>query len=348
MIGMMHSIVDIAKLNSRSAQMPKPLMKSSFQTVRSLLLAGATLFVSAFGGPLQAAETLRVGKAIAPGVAFTNINDAIKAAATGDTIQIHAGTYDEAVVVSKSLTIAGDGPQFVLIRPQVGYGIEIKDKLSVTIRGLSVSSKTFSGILVGNQGIEGGTFDTSISHCVIFGSMHYGIVHSSESAAQAGMGARLFIDHCTIVRNGYQGIYFYNANASGQLTVRNCIFASNAIVATDRNIYAFINSYHSQNNLIFGKQSSDFPTLGNVNPRFVDEERSNFMLESDSLAVDKATIGELDPDGTRADLGAYGGPGSAPFWPYPAGGPVIKDISVSQGAVVQGGKLTIRATATTR
>ncbi|MFV9644501.1 MAG: hypothetical protein ACNYWU_01640, partial [Desulfobacterales bacterium] len=51
-----------------------------------------------------------------------------------------------------------------------------------------------------------------------------------------------------------------------------------------------------------------------------------------------------DPDGTRNDMGVYGGPGAASFWPEPAGGPVVTELSVTPPSVPVGGTLTLKAT----
>jgi hypothetical protein len=56
----------------------------------------------------------------ASGAAFSTIQSAVNAAASGDTIQICPGTYDEQLVVTKSsLTIRGAGAELTVVRPTV-------------------------------------------------------------------------------------------------------------------------------------------------------------------------------------------------------------------------------------
>ena len=56
----------------------------------------------------------------ASGAAFSTIQLAVNAAASGDTIQICPGTYDEQLVVTKSsLTIRGAGAGLTVVRPTV-------------------------------------------------------------------------------------------------------------------------------------------------------------------------------------------------------------------------------------
>ena len=56
-------------------------------------------------------NTLTVGS---NGFDFTTIQSAVNAAMSGDTIQIAAGTYDEQVVIDKSLTIQGQGDATII------------------------------------------------------------------------------------------------------------------------------------------------------------------------------------------------------------------------------------------
>jgi hypothetical protein len=55
----------------------------------------------------------------------------------------------------------------------------------------------------------------------------------------------------------------------------------------------------------------------------------------------------LNPDGSRNDIGAYGGPGATSFWPY-GFGPIVTNITSSPMRVEQNGTITINATAQTR
>jgi hypothetical protein len=51
----------------------------------------------------------------------------------------------------------------------------------------------------------------------------------------------------------------------------------------------------------------------------------------------------LNADGTRNDIGAYGGPGAATFYTNPNDGPIIRSVSIDPGVVPRGSPFTIRA-----
>ena len=52
-----------------------------------------------------------------------------------------------------------------------------------------------------------------------------------------------------------------------------------------------------------------------ADPLLADPESLDFTLLPGSPAIDAGPADELDPDGSRADIGAYGGPAGA--WPWP-------------------------------
>lgn len=56
----------------------------------------------------------------------------------------------------------------------------------------------------------------------------------------------------------------------------------------------------------------------------------------------------LDPDGTRNDMGAYGGPGAQRFYTSPNDGPFIRNVTVRQVLVPEGATFTIDATGAVR
>jgi len=77
---------------------------------RLLLVAAALVAVLACAGAAAGAEW-----DVYPG-AGTPIQDAVDGAGDGDTIYVHAGTYDENVDVWKRVTLIGDGADVVTVR----------------------------------------------------------------------------------------------------------------------------------------------------------------------------------------------------------------------------------------
>ncbi|MCI0533708.1 MAG: hypothetical protein L0Z50_00620 [Verrucomicrobiales bacterium] len=129
----------------------------------------------------------------------------------------------------------------------------------------------------------------------------------------------------------------------------DCIFASNGRhtqANTGGSISAYICSVFEPSDLGIIPL---FPLVV-ADPQFVDAARGNYALKDSSRVRDKGRSGSgaLDPDGTQADLGAYGGPEAASLWPYPSNGPVVRNLTVGQSVVQRGEKIKINASATTR
>ncbi|MBS1370777.1 MAG: hypothetical protein HPZ91_12565 [Lentisphaeria bacterium] len=111
--------------------------------------------------------TLEVGS----GKEYSTINEAIQAAAEGDTIQVSAGSYDEAVTVNKGVTLVAEGRDVIITN---GFGIEADN---VTIRGFTFrpTVKNYGSVCTGihmangagkgisNLTVSGNTFDCSSS-----------------------------------------------------------------------------------------------------------------------------------------------------------------------------------------
>ena len=89
-------------------------------------------------------------------------------------------------------------------------------------------------------------------------------------------------------------------------------------------------------------------------PGFVGESgvacNADVRLTPTSPCVDAGDpgMGWLDPDGTRCDMGAYGGPGAQRFYTNPNDGPFVRDVSILQGMVTQGDEIVIQATGAVR
>jgi hypothetical protein len=95
--------------------------------------------------PFVKAAELHVG----PGQTYSTIQAAITAASDGDTIIVHAGTYDEQVVVDKSLTIQGEGDA-TIVKPSSAN--KLTTILSGQWRG---ATKQIAGIIVANVATGG-------------------------------------------------------------------------------------------------------------------------------------------------------------------------------------------------
>jgi nitrous oxidase accessory protein NosD len=87
---------------------------------------------------------------------FATIGEAVKTAAPGDTIQVAAGTYKEAVVIGKPLSLVGAGPERVILDatglPNGIYidGIDNPALSNIVVSNFTVQNANFEGILITN------------------------------------------------------------------------------------------------------------------------------------------------------------------------------------------------------
>jgi parallel beta-helix repeat protein len=130
--------------------------------------------------------------------AFAAINDGVAAVASGGTVHVYPGTYDEpTTVITRSLTlisVSGDwrdtiidnftDPEILITDPAGPFsGV-------VTIYGFAISGGT-EGIYI--DGLDGGT--VTISNCLVYDN-------GSGIVGAGTLDGDIFIDNCIIARNG--------------------------------------------------------------------------------------------------------------------------------------------------
>jgi len=107
----------------------------------------------------------------------------------------------------------------------------------------------------------------------------------------------------TLYRN-LAGIYLYEKYAGsggGHVIMENCILSQSVNKAIDADEYS---SYTITYSLC---DTESFPGSGNLNdsPEFISVTDSNFRLKPQSPCIDAGNPDQTDPDGSRADMGAF-------------------------------------------
>lgn len=295
---------------------------------------------------LSQAATLKVEKL--GGTPYSTIQAAINDAGIGDTIEVGPGSYDETVTINISVNLIGIAPQHVLIKGSAtGQGIVVSANVTTTIKNFTITSRTSHGIEI----LPSST--VSVSHCIIASTGACGIYAQTNEGRFSGQHPKIILDHITVSRTFWTGILVHAFNGEGHaLTLLNSIVHENARDQTAPFNISLYTGHTIRNVLLVGKGTERTSIINTISgdPRFTDSTNFVFTLRPGSPAINAGitTPGVMDPDGTPVDLGAYGGPEAASFWPYQKDGPLIKNVVVTQPSIPQGGKLTIKASATTR
>jgi len=275
---------------------------------------------------------------------FQTIQKAIDNARSNDTIKVVASntSYRESIDIDKNLTLIGAGPQYTEVESDGNVFSFSIDHLNVTIIGFKICSNTQSGIYIDKENTI-----LKISNCILV-NCYNGIYLYRKTAC------RIIIQNNTILncsRNGilydssYSGSYGY-LKVEGNIIAFNASYGISADAATE--IVKYNNVFGNKENAFSGiSVDADDGNIINQDPGFLD---MNYVLSGNdpkSPCIDKGIIGDefADPDQTRNDIGAFGGPNCAPFWPYeiPGGGPIITNLDVTPTSVPKGHKIIIRA-----
>ena len=179
--------------------------------------------------------------------------------------------------------------------------------------GVFISDHSF-GVVVRNcrftrnrtLGIGGGVYvdgNTTISNCIF----NYNNARVGGGGFALVAGNSMDLVNCTFYRNSASQNDHYSIISFGDLNILNCIVSRGTLVDRVNNKFYSINSTYS---LI--QEVTVVGGTGNIvsNPLFVDPENSNFRLEAESPAINSGHPGNeyKDSNGSRNDMGAFGGP----------------------------------------
>jgi len=297
-------------------------------------------------------------------------------------ILVYPGYYRENLDVTQGgLTIESvEGPLLTCID---GSGssqsndavVTVVGTLKLTLIGLNLSGSGY-GVLVPNSA------DVSLYNCVIEGNAVSGIyaVYSTDSVA----ATRLLAQNCVVKDNRGPGILILTPNCfsnsappSPYITLRNCIIIGNELEGVRARCNNGIGPYNHANvdrfvcryNIINGN-SAPFSFIPNwVQSNNNTTESAGFVPSTaatgcgtdvrlrqpttpggtgGSFAINNGFPGAayLDPDGSRNDIGAFGGPYAAGY--FGTNAPVVRDVQGPLQINVGDGEFTINAKGATR
>jgi len=230
---------------------------------------------------------------------FETIQGAINASRDGDTVRVRAGTYREGLyLMKKKIWLESEeGPEVTIIDASVqafGIRIDAGQDSNTVIRGLTFSNANFDGISITNNS------SPNVFNCIIKHSVRYNFVMWDPSL-------------CRIMNN----IFDSSGSANVNFQTAFGLFVNNIVINSGRtalwNLSLYYNPLIIDYNLIcyYERLTNDPPlNLGKNNildrePLFIDV---SYTLRGDSPCLNSGDPNILDINGSRSDIGVYGGP----------------------------------------
>ncbi|MCX7047310.1 MAG: right-handed parallel beta-helix repeat-containing protein [Candidatus Sumerlaeota bacterium] len=305
------------------------------------LLSAAGISLLALAPLAVRAQTVEVNQND-PMATYKTINAALAVVAPGTTILVHPGTYSERVTLSGVTLKALRGPEVTVIQSPdgTGDGVTMTGTANVTLIGFRVQGHV-NGIVINASGMP------IVRNCVISGNTAAGILIASA------VNINLRIENNTAANNSASGISSqYGGNITYSGVIGNISYKNGA--------YGFLGGYNygycyfGDYNCAFGNTSGAtgnaiIGSNGITADPLLNPAKQYRFTSSSSPAVNAGNLSSVynDPDGTRNDMGAYGGPFAANWWRDPFSGPTISNVTIDPPQVAPGGTITIRATAKT-
>ena len=283
------------------------------------------------------AETGGDGTSATP---YRTIQEAVDNAVNLDVVNVRAGTYEEDVTVNgKGIELIGADPKTTILK---GNSTAIK------LTGTFASGENvvkISGFTITNASTNG-VYSNSSS---VIAYIQNNIISYNQYGVRLSAVTTFVVSNNVIVHNPNRGIIVDASYA--KIKMHNNIFGSNGKAFDDNTNFsreAYVYAYNNNWNGDSTEGTIDYSSENiNLGAQFIDEGTGDYRLLAASPCIDagRKTTADNDPDGTRNDMGVYGGPGAAAFWPETAGGPVVTELSVTPASVSSSGTITIKAKA---
>jgi hypothetical protein len=241
---------------------------------------------------------------VGPGQPYATIQAAINASTAGDTVKVLPGVYNEAITITQNIVIQGSGYETTVITSSTNPTVTMSNG---KIMWFAITSSGGNGV-----NCSGG----SVTNCVISGCTGRGIFFPNPSTGS--------IKNCVIYGNalGVRGTGSAGFNYTG--TASNCISWNNGgsgfsgLVAVTYSDGSLGDNANQSNNI-------------NLDPLFISS--SDFRIDPTSPCWNTGNPADFDPDGSRSDMGYYGGFDAPVF-------PVVTDMRIILNT---GGTVTVRA-----
>jgi hypothetical protein len=273
------------------------------------------------------------------GGCYSSIQAAINAAVTNDTVKVMPGTYYECISINKKIWLMGSGHGVTKINCYEGAAVRfVAGSNGAYLIWFTIQSGTGNGI------------EVSID---LFPFIFNNVIQCCGASGIWVDRASPVIANNVIYKNTWTGIHFtdgvYSPFCYNNIISNNysCGYGCNAGSG------ACPEEIRSENNCFYNNLAGNFcnghiPGPGDIqlDPQFVNptcESSADFHLKPGSPCIDKGREGFPDCDGTRGDMGVYGGPNA-----YCGPGPVVTDLQLVPSTAVKGETFNIQATGATR
>ncbi len=279
------------------------------------------------------------------------IQDGVDAAYNGQTVYVFGGIYEENVLIKdKGINLLGEDYDSTMIKGDGGaIAVSVKsvfgDVFYGMIKGFEVRNSNGGGIEVIGGTHNSPNLEWEIRNNVIVNNATYGIY--TEGAVSVNVENNLFYMNnqgiferdsvqVSIINNTFSDNFVsaltlenFNSSITSTLNVRNNIMtgAQYGILLWDVGVPEFLAIEYND---VWGNDYNydDLIYPGDLNisrdPLFVNPQERDFHLNVDSPCIDAGDPDQIynDPDGSRNNMGMYGGPGAT----YPVGD--VSDLGV--------------------